>query len=419
MKSTKKLAKLLRSSEEIIQEVDDKMSQITGKGGVVDEIVEENDKKVQEVLQGLGIAGSPSAEEVFSSLQEKLKKDDESLFNHFHRPDFSTSSGCSSLINATKELTGNRVGFFIKTDKAKDLLRQNPPKNIMAYLGYGNDVDKMLEKEDIFELFSALRFVEESRWLNEVFFKAYYDLKADDFEERKVKVLVLPERWAGIGEKFLGKKLHPMSHLKEMGVIFVIPVTHDFPVKSLYLFFMTLHYTYEVYWHSSLFKKYSQESNFTEKMIDALQVKVGMEDLPKDRKMSWRIIPSYLAKKNTEDPRLKEPHINPEAWHYFHVAKAISSFSRRFPGLGLDFWDDLGVVGGLFPDEKNQETLVSFDLFDNGISVLKNANFELKYLYHQQEALWNKFFRKYMGKEEMNEIMMDNLHKGAVTFEIN
>jgi len=58
--------------------------------------------------------------------------------------------------------------------------------------------------------------------------------------------------------------------------------------------------------------------------------------------------------------------------------------------------------------------LISFDLFDNGISLLQQIGFESKYLYHQQEALWNKVFVEYMGEEALNKAMMDNLDKGYV-----
>lgn len=45
-------------------------------------------------------------------------------------------------------------------------------------------------------------------------------------------------------------------------------------------------------------------------------------------------------------------------------------------------------------------------------------SFSSRYYYHQQEALWNKFFSKYIGVEEMNELMMNNLGKGLVVFDL-
>jgi len=411
-----KLAKLLRTPDKVVLDLEKKMGRISGKSGVIKKIVEENDQKIKQKLEELGLSLEASAEQVYRALTKKAQETDSNLFKHFRQPNFSTENGCRSLLNATREITGDLSGLYLKRSKAKELLKSNPPSQIMASLGYGTDIDKMLDTEDVFEIFAALRFVEDSRWLNDVFFKSYQDLKKDDFEQRTIKMMVLPKRWLGIGQKFLGKKLHHMSHLKELGLIFIIPVDNRLPGETLYTFFMTLHYIYEVDWHARLFKVYSKEKDFAKKMIDALKVGVGGLPLPDHDKISWRIVPKYLAKNDPNDPRLSELHINPEAWHYTKAALAIQKFAQRFPDLGLSFWKSLDVVGEYFSSDGSKEKmLISFDLFDNGISLLQQAGFESKYLYHQQEALWNKVFSEYMGEEYLNEAMMKNLAKGHVT----
>ena len=151
-------------------------------------------------------------------------------------------------------------------------------------------------------------------------------------------------------------------------------------------------------------------------MIGALKVGVTEDSLPGGKKISWRVIPKYLAKKNANDPRLAEPHINPESWHYTRAAKAIQEFANRFSESGLGFWNGLDVVCEYFlSNNSKEETLLSFDLFDSGISLLQQKDFKSRYLYHQQEALWNKLFIEYMGEDELNRIMMENLSKGHVT----
>jgi hypothetical protein len=413
-----KLAKLLRTSEEVVLDLEKKMEKISGRKGIVEKIVQDNDRQVERVLKEFGLANQDKliAERVYQALINKIKKDDQALFEHFSQPDFSTALGCRSLIDETKELTNHLKGFYLKEAKARELLKLNPPKKIMADLGYGDDIDKMLAQEDVFEIFCALRFVEDSLWLNDVFFKPYRDLTRDDFEQREIKVMVLPERWTGIGQKFLGKKLHHMSHLKELGIVFVIPVTKQAVGETLYLFFMTLHYTYETDWHSRLFEKYSREENFAQKMIQALKVEVTGQPLPDEKKISWRIVAKYLAKDDPNDPRLAEPHISPEAWHYTKAALAINKFARQFPEIGLTFWQGLDVVGDYFPvNNSKEENLISFDLFDNGISLLRQMGFESKYLYHQQEALWNEVFINYLGQEKLDKMMMENLDKGYVS----
>lgn len=59
-------------------------------------------------------------------------------------------------------------GYFLRKEKAIAFLKNEPPKKVMEYLGY-NSMDEMLAKEDLFEIYSALRFVEGSEWLNGIF----------------------------------------------------------------------------------------------------------------------------------------------------------------------------------------------------------------------------------------------------------
>lgn len=416
-----KLAKLLGTSSKVILNLEEKMEKLSGKKGVIEKIISENEHIVRRSLVSLGFGADKSffdinAEEVYKALIRKTKDSNDALFKHFQEPDLSTAAGCRSLINATRELTGNLTGFYIKEEKTKELFKLNPPKQIMTNLGYGSDIDKMLEKEDCFEIFAALRFAEDGQWLNDVFFEPYKDLKKDDFEKREIRVMVLPERWMGLGKKFFGNKLHHMSHLKEAGMVFIIPTDTKHTGEMLYLFFMILHYIYEVDWHSKLFKTYSQESDFAHKLVAAL--KVGISDMPLsgNHKINWRIIPKYLAKKNPKNLLLSEPHINPESLHYTNAAEMIKKFAKRFENLGLDFWQGLDVVAQYFPSSKSgKEELVSFDLFDNGISFLRQANFSSRFLYHQPEALWNKIFSTYIGEQTMNKLVMDNLDKGYLS----
>ncbi len=415
----KKLAKLLRTREEVIVQIAKKMGAISGRKKVVEKIVEENENKVRESLIKLGFGRKKNvfkleAEEVYQALLKKAEVGDAYLTDRFFKPDFSSLAGCRSLINAAKELAGDLHGFYLKAEKAKDLMRQNPPLKIMESLGY-SDVEKMLAEEDIYELFAALRFVEEGKWLNKVFFKAYDNLKAEDFEKRDIKVMSLPERWAGIGREFLGKKLHHMSHLKELGLVFIIPVEKQAKGGILYLLFMSLHYIFEVDWHSRLFEKYSQEKDFSKKMINALKVEVSGDPLPDDQNISWRIIPSYLAKHDKNDPRLAEPHISPEAWHYTRAGRALTMFNQRFEDSGFEFWDGLDTAGEFFKNKEGKKELISFDLYDIGISLLRQEKFISKYLYHQQEALWNQLFIEYLGEGELDRIMMEHLDQGFVT----
>jgi hypothetical protein len=390
------------------------MERLSGKNGVAEKIFEENKKIVGRKLEELGIKeGKADAQYVERELLSKTKEADEAFFEFLGKPDFGKQECCGLMTDVLKNTANIAKGFFVKEEKLRSFLMLNPPKNILNALKY-NNISEMLEKEDLYELFAALRFVESEKWLNQVFFRPYNDLHADNFEEREIKISVLSQKWAVIGEKFVGKKLHNISHLKELGFVFVLPMQKDhFVGQSLETFSLILHYLHEVDFYSKLFKKYSILPNFGNNLVKLLSGSIADIMPKKDGSVLWRIIVRYLAKIDENDPRLFEPHVNPETIHWLKAEKEMDALSQKNPQIKMDFWRGIDdSAGEIFPAGKKGDDIVSFDLVDNVISLTHGGLG--KYLYHQQEALWNKIFIEYMGEEKLEEMVVQNLEKGYI-----
>ncbi|MBU1102377.1 hypothetical protein KJ853_01835 [Patescibacteria group bacterium] len=413
IQSIQKIAKLLRTPEAVLADLFVNMEKITGKKNVAGKIFEENKKIVSRKLKEMRIVEEKAdAQLVEAELLKKTKEADEVFYEFLGKPDFSQQTGCSKMIDIIKNTADLKPGYFLKEEKLKTFLILNPPKNILEVLGY-KTAEELLEKEDLYEIFAALRFVENERWLNEVFFRPYNDLIAEHFEEREIRVRVLGEKWLAIAEKFVGKKLHNISHLKEVGLVFVIPVKKEnFAGQSLETFSLILHYLHEIDFYSELFRKYSGLPNFGSNLVSLLSGAVGSAVLPKD-KLYWRIIQRYLAKIDPQDPRLFEPHVNPETIHWLKAEKEMDVLAQKYPQIKMDFWRGIDdFAGEIFPAGKKGEEIVSFDLLDNVISLTHGGLG--KYLYHQQEALWNKIFIEFMGEDKLEELIVENIKKGFI-----
>ena len=74
----------------------------------------------------------------------------------------------------------------------------------------------------------------------------------------------------------------------------------------------------------------------------------------------------------------------------------------------LQFWHNLDWVGDYFKDEVGNDVLVSFNLVDTVMSLVKQKEL-VKYLYHHQEALWNKIFIEYFNREELEKFSKEYL----------
>lgn len=408
--SHNKLARILRTKPEVLLDLDQKMSQITGKRGVIEDIANENDILIKRTLDELGLPEQKrNAENIYNVLIEKLKHIDAHLNDFLGKPDLTQiNDGSKKLCDTALKLNDPQKGFFIKQEKAIQMLEKFPPNNLLKYFKY-KTASELIEKQGFSSVFSSLRFAENNEWMHKFFDEAYNDLTADDFEERDVELKILDTKWLDVAGKFLKKKYHNVSHLKELGIIFIIPLEIDTPGETLRLFTLILHYLNEVPFYSKLFRKFANEDDFSEKVKSLLR-----GDVPEsqDSKEGWMIIQRYLAKDDPNDPRLFLPHINPEVEHWYRAEKDLAKISPMVGEGGHAFghWVGLDFVGNFFVND--QEKLVSFDLIDLVMSLVQKG--EVKYLYHQQEALWYKIFVEYLGRDKVNQLIEENMINGFI-----
>lgn len=415
----KKIARLLGAREDIILDLEKKMEKVTGKKKVLDKIVEENEQKVKASLRILNLSGKEKAEEVYQAVLQKVRQEDENLYKFFVSPAFNTTQGCQVLVLRAQEIAKTKEAFVLSKSKAEELLRANPPKNIIKLFGC-QTIDELLKKEDLFEVFCGLRFAEDKLWLNNVFFKPYENLTAADFEKRPIDIRILQEIWTEFTGKFITKKLHCISHLKEMGIVFVIPFAGYFPGATLQVFSLILHYLHEVDFYTRLFEQYAKETpnKLGIRILNSLRGDIIKPPTPDKRTVIWQIIQRYLAKDDPNDPRIFLPHVNPETIHWDKAEDDMTEMGKTFKALDLEFFGGMDFVGEFFKGENGKEYLLSFDLIDNMVSLTNDVPISAEYLYHRQEALWNKIFIEYMGKEVLEKLIIENLDRGYVDFKI-
>jgi len=402
--ATEKLAKILRTPKDLLLEVSEHLSVLTGKSGVMQDIVESNDAEILEALHALKLSPGVNAKEMYGALIAKIEADDHTLYELFRKPDYSKPEAYKTILGFARDISRVGEGLFLKHEKARELLAAQPPKNIMRALGY-ETVQELLSKEDLVEVYSALRFLEEAEWLNTVFFKQYDNVTPADFEMRPIEVRVLSPQWVEPAEKFMKKKHHNLSHLKELGVIFVIPWTLGHEGETMRMFSLLVHYMHEIEFYSKLFEKFSAApETFAEHFISSLRGDI-LETRPPNTN-SWLIVQRYLAKDDENDWRLFWPHVNPEALHWRRAEEDLVRMGMRHNMPGIGFWHSLDWVGDYFGTDAGINALVSFDLVDNAMSLVKRKE-ATKYLYHHQEALWNKIFESYFSKQELSAMIFD------------
>mgnify|MGYP001590125198 CR=1 FL=1 len=121
MDSYEKLSKILRITPSLLRELDNKMSRLTTRKGVVEELAAKNEKKLNGALNKLNLTRNSQAEEVYGALIGELKATDIGLFEIFKRPSGQTKEGLKTLFNFALELAQPQKVWVLKKDKAEFL----------------------------------------------------------------------------------------------------------------------------------------------------------------------------------------------------------------------------------------------------------------------------------------------------------
>jgi hypothetical protein len=397
------LGKFLAAKEPLFDLALEQLEKRTHKKGVDAALAAEIAQRSAERIRTLGLPVDCTGSDLYNALIQKVKEQDEHFAKAIGGTDPEDLRQMIPLIvdSVTKQDIPRR-GFFLKTDVAAGFLRKNPPMKIMARLGY-DTLDGLLENENIFEVFLALRFAEDAGWLNS-FNRQYHSLEASDFEERDIELVQFDaDKWGNIAEHFIQKKLHNITHSKEMGAIGVMPMTIErMTGVTLKVYPLLMHYYNEVRLYSAFFKLIKSKRGFGEIVAETLIADTPPVKVSGGQYVHWRVIQRYFGKlKNEYHPEIFEPHVHPEDLHWRRAEEVMYKID---PELG--WWKDLDYVAVL-----RGEDIVTFNLMDVSLSYSNGLDYPDRYIYHFREALWNEIFARYMGEKTLEEqilVQLDN-----------
>ncbi len=249
------IGQFLQAKEPLFDHALAQLEQVSGRHGADVKLAAEITEKVANRTKQLGLDTDASGEKLYAALLAKVKQDDDHLARAIggHDPE-DLAEMIPLIVKAAEAAPLPKDGWFLREEKARAMLRACPPEAVMERLGY-HLVSQMLEQENVYELFLALRFVETPEWLN-AFDGLYRDLKASDFEPRDIRIVPFDKaKWGDIAEHFIAKKRHNITNSKEIGAIAVMPMTETrMPGVTMKVLPLLCHYYNEIRLYSSLFR---------------------------------------------------------------------------------------------------------------------------------------------------------------------
>ena len=403
------LSRLLQAKQPLFDITVEQLETQTGNKSIDAEFIAEILETAHQKMRELNLdPADTTGQELYQALINKVSEHDDHLAKEVGGKDStSLAEMVPKIVKRINQADIKKDGWFLKHGVAKEMLLNMPPKNIIERLGY-KSAKAMLAEEDLYEIYGALRFAEDGEWLNE-YNRQYHRLSKDDFEERKIEIVQFdPDKWGDIAAHFVEKKLHNITHLKELGVIMTMPVAGDRPMPGVTLKVMPLilHYFNEIRLYSAFFKLMKDKKNFGDIFVDTLIADPSPVQVTQNDNVHWRVIQRYFGKlKDEYHPEIFEPHVQPEDLHWRKAEEVLYDISPE-----LEFWRDLDYVGLFVSDEEP----VTFNLMDISLSYSNQLPFEDRYLYHFREALWNELFVRYLGQKNLEDRVIKRLDNAMI-----
>lgn len=403
-----KLAKLLKAKEPLFSLSIRQLEQLSGREKMDVKLLAEIQQTANHRMKEIGLDPHDiTGLELYRALENKITQDNERVTRIIGGKDHSDVNHIVPyIIKAAKATKTNWQCWALKRSVAKDMLREMPPKKMMKHLRY-RSINSMLKNEPFDEIYTALRFTEGEDWLNQ-YNELFKKVSASDFESRKINLIIMDhDKWVDLAGSFTKKKLHNITHTKELGTIVVVPmhVSHmrGLTLKSLPLIY---HYINEIRLYSSFFKLKSTKKNFGEEMVDTLIADPGDAAVLAGQNIHWRVIQRYFGKLKSEyHPEAFEPHVHPEDLHW---RKAEEMLFDLDPKMG--YWRDLDYVGLMQDDGRP----VSFNMVDVSFGYSNEKTYDSRYTYHFRESLWNEIFMRYMGNKNLEKQILNQLDNDMI-----
>lgn len=403
----KLLSELLNAKEPLFRLSLQQLEKASGQESVDIRLAAEITQKANKAIRQLGLDPADSTgPEIYQALINKVKEHDAHLAKAMGgSADEAPATLIPKIKAAVERAETNRRVWVLKKSVAKRFLKATPPKTIMKHLGY-RSVDSMLKQENLFEIYGALRFAEDPKWLIE-FNKHYDSVHPSDFESRQIEIVVMPfDRWADVCEHFVHKKKHNITHLKEMGVILMLPVKADhLPGIATWSGSLCFHYINEIRLYSTFFKLKQVQPDFGDIFVETLIADPDLGPIMAGEHIHWRVIQRYFGKlENEYHPEIFEPHVQPEDLHWRRAEAELYKIDPE-----LKYWQGLDYVGVI----KDKRPLV-FNMMDVAASYTNQSPYEQREIYHFREALWNEVFMRYMGQKTLETQILKQLDNEMV-----
>lgn len=391
---SRQIAQLLGIEDSAAERAITRLEALSGCNGEDNRLLAEIKSKLRHKVAQLGLDPyDTTPRELYHCLLAHVEKDSVFFDQHINGRLAPGKNSLKNIVRLVELGAGANVFWVLKRSVAKDLLRRHQPKKLMRRLGY-RSIDSMLKREDIDGLHAAAAFEESLSW-QKTLIKAYSFVSPQDFELRKVSLLIMGSRFGPHSSKAL-------SNVPELGVIAFWPPAGQSSAHRLGTFLSAMFALESIQISSLSLMSQQVRKDFgrvLSKQAENRDYKITeLEGLP----INWRaIFHHYGHLPRRIQPALGEPYVDKGGMFKLSPFKALASLHPVFR-----WWQDNDYLSA-----SPGGTPLSLNLADNIHNFISQNRFSERYARHLRSGLYDELISRYLGHPGVEDIILQKVDR--------
>lgn len=366
---------------------------------------------VSKQLKQLGLdPANTTGPELFRALEQRLTADEATIRQALGVKQNALPVELLTAVQRflTRETADKKV-FALKPTAMRAVLKKLKPKATMKALGY-RSMDSMFKHESILQLLVATELAESAEW-RQARREASSKFQPKDFELRAVQyVLPTGKHWPELARDYTEKHRHNILKNVEMGGVVILPLDVDLPALALVSIVLGLQAFEVIRAESAYLKLHHVEPSFSSIFQESVDREPVTGFTMAGRMVPWRTVHWFYGSGHAPYyPDIFDPHLQPDDFARHDIYTSLESLQ---PGLG--FWrsgDMLGLRGVA------DAAPVSFNLLDVALGICNRLEYNARFAYHMQAALWRELATRYMGFGRLHAMLEESLGSQLTSLE--
>lgn len=351
-----------------------------------------------------------TAPELYHALLERVSADDIRLERALRTRAATYISAeadlMAGMVHALHESAKDIPGMGIKPAVLKRLLKKTPPKRLQKMLKY-RSLDAMLRQEAPALLVAAAQGIEATTWRRS-WLDAYKQLRPADFENRKVQIISPTEvRWQPVTQKIIAEQAHTVLAVPELASLVVLPLPAEKPqgmvIASTALALAELN---SIAAASNYLTAAQVQGDFGHRVQTVASGRVQVQTPHMPQALPWQLVQRYFA---TTQAIINEdtfgPYVQAADFYWHQVEQKLTELCPA-----LAFWEDTNHVTFL-----RDRQAVSLNVVDAAINRCNQVAYEVRGLYHAQQALWHELTLRYLDHASVEQAVASTLRPTFAT----